>query len=104
LRLRRPPQVHLDTCHFRGNFPESAQVEVASVPEGTAFDPAAATWSPLLARTKMSADAIHAFSANKGELVVCDEAKGGAFSHLRVTIFPDGGIMRVRAFGKPSAL
>ena len=53
-------------------------------------------WKPLLRRTTVGPDAVHEFGA--------DALEGcGRASHLRVTIFPDGGVMRVRAHGKAAA-
>jgi len=92
----------LDTCHFKGNFPESAQVEAASLTdkEEADVDTCSDKWFPLLARTRLTADAIHEFS---GDSLVPPPTGSESITHLRVTIFPDGGIMRVRAFGKPRA-
>ena len=54
-------------------------------------------WKVLLPRSKLGASAVHAFSVADGTL----KNVGGA-THVRVTIFPDGGIMRLRAFGTPT--
>ena len=48
----------------------------------------------LLPRTRLGPDAIHTFDETA---LVADGARA---THLRVTIFPDGGIMRVKAFGQ----
>ena len=96
-------RLELDTNHFRGNFPESVTVEAAY--DATPYshdsgyinsDVSTLEWKPLLCRTRLTSSANHVFTefAIKAE----DEIK---ISHLRVTIFPDGGIMRVRAFGIP---
>ena len=46
-----------------------------------------------MGRKKLSADAAHEF---KGP----DVADIGAVTHLRLNIFPDGGVSRFRVFGK----
>ncbi len=49
-------------------------------------------WSIILPQTKLDADHEHYFK---------DEIKEkGPFTHVRLTIFPDGGISRMRLFGK----
>ena len=48
-------------------------------------------WPELLPQQKLSADAIHKF----------DKVNGlGPVTHVRVNIFPDGGISRLRFWGK----
>jgi allantoicase len=50
-------------------------------------------WPVLLEPQLLKADHLHRFPL---------PAKGaGPVSHLRVNIHPDGGLSRVRAFGKP---
>jgi allantoicase len=98
--------LEVDTNHFRGNFPESCLVEACtstSIRAGDEPEPGAPPpgegeeWKVLLPRSKLGASAVHAFSVADGTL----ENVGGA-THVRVTIFPDGGIMRLRAFGTPT--
>lgn len=92
----------IDTHHFKGNYPESVKVEACDAPgaaSGDLLDDSAASpiaWRPLLPRVQLGPDAIHTFG--KAEL-----ASAGRVSHVRVTILPDGGIMRVRAIGEAVA-
>lgn len=87
----------VDTLHFKGNSPESASICVANVPDG-APDPDGASdvgWSPLLPRTKLQPHTAHTFE---------DELAGGlAATHVRMRIWPDGGISRLRLFGAVTA-
>ena len=83
------------TTHFKGNFPESCKVESAMVPAGDDVEAAGTEWSTLLERRRLGPDAEHKFDSG------ADLRDVGAVSHLRVTIYPDGGIMRLRALGKP---
>ena len=50
-------------------------------------------WDTLIATEKLSADAIHDISSDK-------VAGLGPVTHVRLNIFPDGGISRLRLFGK----
>jgi allantoicase len=56
-----------------------------------ALETASADWPLLLPEQKLSADAVHRFSAQLAKL--------GAVSHLRMTIHPDGGVSRLRLLG-----
>ena len=55
---------------------------------------AIAGWTNVLPQTKLQADHLHAFA---GELAGDVHA-----SHVRLNIFPDGGVSRFRVFGVPS--
>jgi allantoicase len=83
----------IDTKHFRGNFPESAMLEGC-------YDPAEeskneAEWFTLIPRSRMSPDAEHVFERCKNQIENSDKP----ITHVRVSIFPDGGISRVRIYG-----
>lgn len=92
VRLARPGRIaglDLDTSHFTGNFPPAASVEACFVAEG---DPGAdADWFPLLASSNLRGNSHHYF----------DIAETRAVSHLRVNLYPDGGLARLRAYGTP---
>lgn len=97
----------IDTCHFKGNFPESVLVEATSAPlttptksmcTGPAEPVENVEWFTLLPRTRMGADQIHSFS----QAALYAGASPRPVSHIRVSIFPDGGIMRVRVKGVPT--
>ena len=55
-----------------------------------------ANWQVLLPRTRLSSDAIHNFSADDGGAM----RRLGPISHVRLTIYPDGGVMRLRVKGR----
>jgi allantoicase len=86
-------RVEVDTAHFKGNFPESCSLEVARADDGgVALD--SLEWRELLSRTRLQAHARHFYE---------DELKGaGEATHARFHIYPDGGVSRLRLYGKVS--
>jgi len=82
-------RIVVDTCHFKGNYPDSCLIEGCLLEGG---DPDKADWKIILPQSKLSADAEHEFSA---ELMPHE-----AIDHVRLSIFPDGGVSRMRLFGK----
>jgi allantoicase len=92
----------VQTTHFKGNFPESVRLEAtcnprAKRPTGVNLDAdeveKLGTWHELVPRSKLKMDADFPFKV----------APIGPMTHIRVTIWPDGGIARLRVFGKPDA-
>jgi allantoicase len=84
-------RVEIDTNHFKGNYPESASLEGCLSP-GAAMDALeTAQWAEILPRTKLAAHRRHLFSTQL--------ARVGPVSHVRLNIFPDGGVSRLRVYG-----
>jgi allantoicase len=84
--------VLVDTCHFKGNYPDRCSLEGCNLAEGEAWE--SAVWTEFLPQTKLQADHEHVFKA---------ELTGhGPFTHVRMKIYPDGGISRLRIFGRAS--
>jgi allantoicase len=91
-RIRR---VEIDTNHFKGNYPDSASID-GCLAAGASLDTLmAGPWAPILPQTKLRADRRHFFARTL--------LAAGPVSHLRVNIFPDGGISRLRVYGTVSA-
>ena len=88
--------IEIDTNHFKGNFPDRASLEgiLSGHAPGTPAKIPTGRWSLLLAPTPLKAHTRHFFSK---ELL----AKG-PFDYLRLRIYPDGGVSRLRAHGKPA--
>ncbi|KIP04204.1 hypothetical protein PHLGIDRAFT_109867, partial [Phlebiopsis gigantea 11061_1 CR5-6] len=84
--------IEIDTAHFMGNFPESCEVHAANsgelVPLGLGED----AWTVVLPRTKLGPHRQHQFQLQN--------VGAQPYTHIRVTIYPDGGIKRVRAVGR----
>jgi allantoicase len=88
----RIQRLEVDTSHFKGNFPESCSLEgccAVGLPLETVQDPEF-VWKGVMARTKLQAHTRHHFD----EVVDI-----GAVSHVRLNIFPDGGVSRLRIYG-----
>jgi len=87
-------QIELDTDHFKGNAPESCSLEACDAPDLARGQHAAdgAPWTTLLPRTPLHPDAQHRF-----------EVSADPATHVRLAIYPDGGIARLRLFGKVTA-
>jgi len=86
--------VEVDTCHFKGNYPDRCTVEVIRAPAAT-FEELSrpeTAWTPLLSMTSLRPHTLHAFD---DELV-----EAGPVTHARLSIFPDGGISRFHVFGR----
>ena len=84
-------RVEVDTSYFRGNYPESCSLEGGVSADGSSE---AIKWSELLALSKLQAHTQHRFSAEIADL--------GPITHVRFNIFPDGGVSRLRLFGRPA--
>jgi allantoicase len=86
-------RVEVDTAHFKGNYPDACSLQAARMSGGTeqSLVTQSMFWPELLASKKLQADAVHDFS---------DLAALGVVTHVRFNIFPDGGVSRLRLFGK----
>ena len=80
----------LDTSFFTGNFPPEAMVEVCDVAALEVPSGEGTSWTPLLQRVPLEGNSHNVFE--------CVDA--GSATHLRLHIYPDGGIARLRAFGE----
>lgn len=80
----------VDTCHFKGNYPDSCSIEACNSNSDEDVQNEKAAWQTILPAQKLSADIEHEFKINNKNI----------FSHVRLNIFPDGGISRLRLFGK----
>ena len=83
----------IDTSHFKGNFPESCFVEGCYYHQSEDSLCADAQWFPILNRTRLTAHAEHVFPND------CLVSGRKSVSHIRLSIYPDGGISRLRVFG-----
>ena len=99
VRLGAPGEIErieIDTAHFKGNYPDRCSIQASLVDglDDAALVKVAESWPELLSPSKLEMDRQHYF---EGEAI-----HGlGPVNCLRLNIFPDGGISRVRVYGKP---
>jgi len=86
-------RIEVDTDHYKGNAPESCRLEVcdASGANPEALTAHEASWTEVLPRTTLQPHARHRFDGLTASLVA---------THARLSIYPDGGIARLRLFGR----
>ena len=99
LELGAPGQVlgfDIDTNHFLGNHPPFASIDGVAAPPGTPLAELAARadWVELLAQSPLRPGSQNLFAAIARAPV----------SHVRLKIFPDGGVARLRVFGRVAPL
>ncbi len=80
--------VDIDTAHFTGNYPPAASIDGCVSDDD--IPPDDADWQPLLAETALQGNSHHPHEIHHDDPV----------THLRLNIFPDGGVARLRIFGE----
>lgn len=93
VRLGLPGVIHLaelDTTNLIYNAPAAASLTAANLPQGAPLDDA--TWTPLLTRTPLQPDTRHHFRLPPSTPA----------THVRLDIYPDGGLGRLRLHGTPA--
>ena len=84
--------VVVDTSWFTGNFPPHVSVAAAELPGyPAASEVLGAPWTPLLTRVAVRGDTVNGFPVDLGR----------RFTHVRLTLHPDGGVARLRVHGTP---
>ncbi|HET6626383.1 MAG TPA: allantoicase, partial [Nocardioidaceae bacterium] len=82
----------VDTSWFTGNYPPEISVEAASLTGYPALDEVrAADWVTLVPRSPVKGDTANPFPVEDPR----------RFTHVRLTIYPDGGVARLRVHGEP---
>ncbi len=86
-------KIEVDTCHFKGNYPDQCSLQASLVSSGT--DQSMVTesmfWPTLLPMQKLQMDHQHYYTSEIASI--------GAISHIRFNIYPDGGVSRLRIWG-----
>jgi allantoicase len=98
VRLGAPGTVtrlEIDTNHFKGNYPDSASLEGCLAPGATLDGLGTVRWEEVLPQTKLRAHHRHFFAR--------ELRRPGPVSHVRLNIFPDGGVSRLRVYGTVAA-
>ena len=90
-------RVELDTDHYKGNAPGSCMLECVDagvVSPNARFDAGAQQWRELVPHVPLQPHARHRFSS---------EVIPRPATHVRLNIYPDGGVARLRLFGREIA-
>ena len=96
----------VDTKDFRGNFPRAVKLEAWSMPVakaalGTEEEPKfdSEGWKALTnGEQKCQADFEHVYEGDA--LMVKEPPEGEMWTHIKMTIIPDGGVKRLKVFGR----
>lgn len=86
-------RIVVDTAFFRGNFPESCSIEGCAMPHDASPEDLLECdhWTEILGKSTLQGHHKNAFE-------IADRRR---FTHLRLHIYPDGGVARLRVHGRP---
>jgi len=87
-------KLEIDTHHFKGNYPDSCSIQTAIINKDLSNNlivKNSKNWKFILNKSKLYAHKKHVF---KKFLI-----KRNKENYLKINIYPDGGISRIRAFG-----
>ena len=93
IRLAMPGRIRgfdIDTTHFTGNYPPQCSIQGCFMESGE--PDANADWQDILGVTDLGPSSHHFVELDQ-------EKRQMVFTHLRIHIYPDGGIARLRAYG-----
>ena len=88
-------KLEIDTHHFKGNYPDSCSIQTAAILKKVSNSYVvknSTKWKVILNKAKLKANKKHIFKSirmNKNKV-----------NFLKINIYPDGGISRIRVFGK----
>jgi len=85
-------RVEVDTAHFKGNYPDRVALDAAIFDRHDAATNTSSAWQPLLPESKLAMDQQHYFEQELQPV--------GVVTHVRMAIYPDGGVSRLRLFGR----
>ncbi|HKX30739.1 MAG TPA: bifunctional allantoicase/OHCU decarboxylase, partial [Blastocatellia bacterium] len=85
-------RVEVDTSWFKGNFPESCAIESCETAAELPADLSESNWREVLPQVKLQPHTRHYF---EDEII-----KTGPATYVRFKIFPDGGVSRLRIYGR----
>jgi allantoicase len=97
IKLGRPGTLHkieVDTKHFKGNHPNECSIEGCLETIGASVESLTsplARWDVVLPKIKLQPDRNHVFEDELRDIGEC--------SHIRLNIYPDGGVSRLRVWG-----
>ena len=96
-RAARRRSIEVDTNHFKGNYPDRCSIEAIDAPAARASPTSIA--SPTLARRCCPRAKLAARHAPLLRRPSCAPRRPA--THVRLNIYPDGGVSRLRVWGRP---
>lgn len=91
VRLAMPGRIFgfdVDTRFFTGNYPPACSIEAAYIADGEPVDDT--VWTELVSKHDLGPSAQHFFE---------NDGQDKVWTHLRLNIYPDGGVARLRVYG-----
>ena len=85
-------RAEIDTAHFKGNYPDRVSLEAAMFDSDEEASNDSPKWQTLLPESRLKMDQKHYFDDTLIDI--------GRVSHVRMSIYPDGGVSRIRLFGQ----
>ena len=85
-------KIIVDTKHFKGNYPDSCAIDACNCNSDNDVLSSNHKWKPLLPQQKLEADKEHHFETE----IIQSESP---ITHVKLKIYPDGGISRLRILG-----
>jgi len=87
-------KISVETQHFKGNYPDRCSLDACFAPNALLQDlvTGKVDWEEMLPESALEADAVRVFERELKPV--------GRATHVRLNIYPDGGISRLRVFGK----
>ncbi|MGZ4982806.1 MAG: allantoicase, partial [Chthoniobacterales bacterium] len=82
-------QVDIDTNHFLGNHPPFASLDAVCLTNGFPKDPDQLAWTSVLEKSPLNPGSQNLFAITSEQ----------TWTHVRLNIFPDGGVARFRVYG-----
>ena len=83
-------EIVVDTTHFAGNYPPEVSLEGCVAPHNAHQDELT-EWTEIVCRSTLNGDTENSFKVHHPY----------RFTHIRLNIYPDGGVARLRVYGRP---
>ena len=87
-KIGKISQINIDTTHFNGNQPDYASLQACYCKKN--IPSRKVKWKTVLSKKKIKPNVHNIFNVKNDSV----------FSHIKLNIFPDGGVARLRLFGK----
>ncbi|MFQ5689437.1 MAG: allantoicase [Gemmatimonadota bacterium] len=95
-----PRQIVVDTSHFTGNHPAACSIEAATLERDPSIEDLPSlegTWEEVVSRSDLAGDTENLLSVRKNAAMRCGPI---GFTHVRLHVYPDGGVARLRVRGE----